>query len=62
MIMVALLAGCREAPHPMEPLVIPEPAKLEYINVERLKPNGEWQNELKIWDRRRIEAILAELW
>lgn len=45
----------------MEPLVIPAPAEIEYISVERLKPDGDRQSELKIWDRPKIEAILTEL-
>lgn len=62
MILVALLAGCRrEAPRPMEPLAVPAAAEIAYINVERLKLNGERQNEFKISDRPRIEAILSEL-
>ncbi len=60
MVLILLLAGC-EIPHPIDPLVIPPASDIEYIEITRLKPNGEHQNEFKITDSQRIEAILAEL-
>jgi hypothetical protein len=55
------LGGCRKIPRPIDPLVILPAAQIEYINVTRLKPNGEQQHEFRIWDRRKVEEIVAEL-
>ena len=56
-----LLAGCPEVPLPIDPLVIPPAADIEYINVSRRNPDGSERSEFKIWDRQKIEAIAAEL-
>jgi hypothetical protein len=58
---MSLLAGCREAPHPMDPLVIPPAADLFELEVTRLNPDGSRQNDFKVQDRRKMEEILAEL-
>ena len=45
----------------MDPLVIPPASEVEEISITRLKPDGQYQTSFKTFDRRRIEAILAEL-
>jgi hypothetical protein len=56
-----LLAGCREAPHPMDPLVLPPAADLFELQVTRLNPDGSRQSDFKVQDRRKMEEVLAEL-
>jgi hypothetical protein len=59
--LMALPAGCRELPHPMDPLVLPPAAEIEMIHVTRLKSNGDQGGEWQVDNRQKIEAILAEL-
>ena len=41
--------------------MIPPAAEIEAMSVTRWKPNGKYHTEFKIYDRQRIEAVLAEL-
>jgi hypothetical protein len=59
--LILLLGGCREIPHPLPPLVIPDVKDIWRISINRRTPSGEWQSEHEIVDPRKMEAILAEL-
>jgi hypothetical protein len=57
-ILLALSAACTRS---AEPLTIPDPSKIELVEVIRLGKNGETLAEHKISERQRIEAIVAGL-
>ncbi|HEX4960735.1 MAG TPA: hypothetical protein VF173_07845 [Thermoanaerobaculia bacterium] len=59
--LISLLAGCREAPHAMEPLVLPPTAQVAEVSVTRWKPNGDSDGSFKIFDRKKVEEILTQL-
>jgi hypothetical protein len=60
-VLIPLLSGCSEAPHAMDPLVFPSASEVEEISVVRLKPDGQYHDSFKVFDRQKIEEILIQL-